>query len=145
MKPDVKVQFREDLPAEDKYLQLFETTGWNRGYGANGEELFAAISSSWYTLCGYHENGDLVGFARIVSDGILYAFICDMIVDPSFQNQGIGSSLLNQLIDACRGAGIRVVWLMAAAEKSGFYAKFGFKERPANAPGMQLNLNIKTK
>jgi ribosomal protein S18 acetylase RimI-like enzyme len=141
MKADVNITFSEGPPAAATYFKLFESTGWNKGYGANQDELLEAISDSWYLLCAYKDKEDLVGFARIVSDGILYAFICDMIVDPAYQKQGVGTALMKKLIERCKEAGIRVVWLMAAADKSRFYQRFGFHVRPPDAPGMQLNLN----
>lgn len=93
-----KIAYRQQLPAAAAYYQLFETTGWNQGYRADADALDRAISSSWYGLCAY-DHGDLVGFGRVVSDGVLYALICDLIVRPSYQGQGIGSRLLKKLIE----------------------------------------------
>jgi len=122
---------------------LFETTGWNVSYQAAEGELFSAISNSWLTLSVYAEGGELVGFGRIVSDGTLYAFVCDMIVAPEYKLQGIGSMIMEAMLEKCREAGIRVVWLFSASGKAGFYEKHGFEGRPSTAPGMQLNLNVR--
>jgi GNAT superfamily N-acetyltransferase len=134
---DFKIAYREKLPAFAAYHPLFETTGWNQAYRADEDELYAAISSSWYVLSAY-DNDDLVGFGRIISDGVLYALICDLIVKPSYQGQGIGSTLLNKLIARCRMQQIRVIWLFAAKGKRSFYQNLGFVERPDDAPGMQM-------
>lgn len=136
-----KLVYREKLPAPAAYHQLFETTGWNQTYRAGADELYKAISSSWYALSVYNHN-DLVGFGRIISDGVLYALICDLIVKPSCQGQGIGSTLLNKLIARCRTQQIRVIWLFSAKGKSSFYKNFGFVERPADAPGMQMLIAV---
>ena len=132
-----KITYREQLPVAAAYHALFETTGWNQGYQADAEVLYAAISASWYGLLAY-DNDNLVGFGRIVSDGVLYALICDLIVRPSYQGQGIGSRLLDKLIAKCHLEEIRVIWLFSAKGTSSFYEKFGFRERPVDAPGMQL-------
>lgn len=131
------ITYREKPPAPAAYHQLFETTGWNQTYRAGADALCKAISSSWYTLSAY-DNNDLVGFGRVISDGVLYALICDLIVKPSYQGKGIGSTLLNKLIARCRTQQIRVIWLFAAKGKSSFYKNFGFVERPSDAPGMQM-------
>ena len=133
----LKILYRETLPAPADYHQLFETTGWNQSYRADADELYRAISSSWYMLSAYSRD-ELVGFGRVVSDGVLYALICDLIVKPSCQGRGIGSTLLNKLIDRCRRRQVRVIWLFSAEGKSSFYKVFGFDERPADAPGMQM-------
>jgi len=132
-----EITFRPDPPAAIDYQRLFETTGWNQQYRASRKEIYQAISNSWYALSTYHKD-ELVGFGRVVSDGILYALICDLIVKPAYQGQGIGSSLLHNLIDRCQLQKIRVIWLFSAKGKSAFYKNFGFLERPADAPGMQL-------
>ena len=134
---DSTIAYHQQVPPPADYDRLFETTGWNNAYQAGSQELYQAISNSWYALSAY-ENDRLVGFGRIISDGILYALICDLIVNPASQGKGIGSTLLNKLIERCRSQNIRVIWLFAAKGKSAFYKKFGFLERPADAPGMQI-------
>ena len=131
------IAYHEQPPPAPDYGRLFETTGWNISYQARPQELHRAISDSWYVLSAY-ENDRLVGFGRIISDGVLYALICDLIVNPKCQGQGIGSTLLAKLIARCRANGIRVIWLFAAKGKSAFYKKFGFQKRPSDAPGMQM-------
>ena len=135
-------KYTETIPDCVAYHKLFESTGWNQAYLAGAHDLEEAISKSWYTICAYNDEDALIVFGRVVSDSVLYGFICDMIIEPGYQNQGIGSTIIKKLIQKCKEANIRVLWLFAAAEKSGFYKKFGFVERPKNAPGMQLNLNI---
>ncbi|MGD8961220.1 MAG: GNAT family N-acetyltransferase [Desulfobacterales bacterium] len=135
------IAYHEQPPPAIGYGRLFETTGWNKSYQASPEELHQAISDSWYVLSAY-ENHRLVGFGRIISDGVLYALICDLIVNPSCQGQGIGSTLLDKLIAHCRSRGIRIIWLFAAKGKSAFYKKFGFRKRPTDAPGMQMTPSV---
>jgi hypothetical protein len=71
-----RIVYREKPPAAAAYLQLFETTGWNQTYRTGADELNEAISSSWYVLSAYDHN-DLVGFGRVISDGVLYALTCN--------------------------------------------------------------------
>lgn len=131
------IVYHEQPPPAADYDRLFETTGWNKAYQASPQQLQMAISDSWYVLSAY-QSDRLVGFGRIISDGVLYALICDLIVNPASQGEGIGSTLLAKLIERCRMQGIRVIWLFSAKGKSSFYKRFGFQERPPDAPGMQM-------
>ena len=140
MKEVTGIKFKKEMPESHAYFTLFQSTGWNKFYKANPADFNTAISNSWYMLCAYNEKDELIGFGRIVSDGILYAFICDMIVLPAYQNQGIGSNILERLIEKCKAEGIRILWLFSASSKSSFYKKHGFNERPSDSPGMQLTL-----
>lgn len=131
----MSIIYSHELPTPSSYAALFETTGWNQDYQASEQELHQAITGSWQLLCAY-DQGQLVGFGRVVSDGVLYAMIYDLIVHPDYQGQGVGSQLLTQLLELCRLAEIRAVQLFSARGKVGFYQKRGFVVRPEDAPGM---------
>jgi N-acetylglutamate synthase-like GNAT family acetyltransferase len=60
------------------------------------------------------------------------------MIHPDYQNQGLGSQLLNRLVSKCQESKIKDIQLFSAKDKSGFYEKLGFEKRPENAPGMQL-------
>lgn len=134
---EMKIDYRDKLPSVAAYSELFETTGWNNVYKAPPDALHQALQQSWYTVSAY-DTGRLVGFGRVVSDGVLYAMIYDLIVIPSHRRRGIGSEILRSLVARCQEAGIREVQLFSAAGKSEFYQTRGFEDRPANAPGMRL-------
>jgi GNAT superfamily N-acetyltransferase len=118
-------------------MELFETTGWNEVYKADLGELSQALDRSWHVVTA-HDGDQLVGVGRVVSDGVLYAMICDMIVRPSHQNRGIGSTILRRLVERCKAAGLRDIQLFSAKGKAPFYRNRGFVERPEDAPGMRL-------
>ena len=130
------ITYREEAPDPGQYLQLFETTGWNKSYQAGLEELAQAIKHSWLVVSAF-EDDRLVGMGRVVSDGVLYAMIYDMIVLPGHQGRGIGTQILARLVAKCRSAGIREIQLFSARGKAGFYRMRGFQERPPDGPGMR--------
>ena len=70
-------------------------------------------------------------------DGVHHALIVDMIVHPEYQGKHIGATLLTKLVQRCKDNNIRDIQLFAAADKSDFYKKGGFRLRPENAPGME--------
>ncbi|MFC1619828.1 GNAT family N-acetyltransferase [Candidatus Neomarinimicrobiota bacterium] len=126
-----------DLPDRDAFFALFETTGWNEEYGLDADQLNTALQHSWTSVSAY--DGDrLAGFGRVVSDGVLHALIVDLVVLPEYQGQGIGSTLLRELVARCREADLRDIQLFCARDQAGFYEKHGFQVRPEDAPGMQL-------
>ncbi len=127
------VQIVNELPDKEAFFALFQTTGWDLEFTV--DSLFEAISNSWYVLSAY-EDDELVGFGRVVADGVYQAMICDLIVLPDYQGKGIGSRILEELLRKCEQHSIRMVVLMSAKGKAGFYKKFGFIERDPEAPGM---------
>jgi GNAT superfamily N-acetyltransferase len=131
------VIYRRTLPERSEFFTLFEATGWNREYRLDDGQLFEAIQQSWYCISAY-ESDRLVGFGRVISDGVLHALIVDLIVLPTHQGRGIGRAVLAALVERCTSCAIRDVQLFCAQGKVGFYHKCGFVERPADAPGMEL-------
>jgi ribosomal protein S18 acetylase RimI-like enzyme len=125
------------LPNLEDFFTLFESTGWNEEYGLDLTDLYLAIGSSWRIVTVYDDE-KLVGFGRVISDGILHALITEMIVLPEYQGRGIGKEILKMLTDVCAAEKIRDIQLFSAKGKSGFYEKYGFTRRPENAPGMEI-------
>jgi len=61
-----------------------------------------------------------------VTDQVLHAMIYDLIVDPGYQRQGLGSQVLDRLVARCQEANIRDIQLFCARGKQAFYEKHGF-------------------
>jgi ribosomal protein S18 acetylase RimI-like enzyme len=133
----MSTEYRYDLPDQDAFYRLFETTGWNEDYQVNRDELFQALKNSWYTLSAY-ENEKLVGFGRLVCDGVLHAVLFDVIIHPDFQNRG--KKIAHDLVIKCIAHKIRDIQLFCAKGKIGFYEKCGFVKRPHNGPGMEIKM-----
>jgi GNAT superfamily N-acetyltransferase len=133
----MSISYRNGLPDKDQFFTLFESTGWNEARRLDKEQLHQALERSWYSISAY--DGDrLVGYGRILSDGVLHALIVEMIVLPAYQGQGIGSHILADLVERCRSHGIYDIQLFCAKGKVGFYKKYGFESRPDDAPGMGI-------
>jgi ribosomal protein S18 acetylase RimI-like enzyme len=127
----------DSLPNIDDYWDLFQTTGWNDEYNFTKQDLACANENCWYSISLY-DSSKLIGFGRVISDGVHHAFIVDLIIHPVYQGRGFGSILLDKLVSKCMVYKIRDVQLFAAKDKYAFYEKFGFEKRTINAPGMQL-------
>jgi GNAT superfamily N-acetyltransferase len=132
-----KLIYKTSIPEQQAFYELFTTTNWNDSYQLDSEELSQALHNSWYMISAY-DNEQLVGFGRIICDGVVHALILDLIVHPDFQNRGIGSQILNKLIEKCRQHRIRDIQLFSVKGKAEFYHKCGFRDRPDGAPGMEI-------
>jgi len=78
------LQYKEQLPAINEYWDLFNTTDWNNEYKFTITDLKKAIEKSWYALSAF-DSDKLVGFGRVIADGVHHAFIVDIIVHPQYQ------------------------------------------------------------
>ena len=132
--------FKNSLPDRQVFYQLFITTGWNGKYQLDSNQLYQALENSWYLISVYNED-KLVGFGRIICDGVVHALFLDLITHPDYRNEGIGGAVLDKLITKCKEYNIRDIQLFCAKDYSGYYEKRGFRKRPDNAPGMEIKLD----
>ena len=89
----------------------------------NPDKLRLAAKNS-HTVCSAFVNGKLVGFGRSISDGQYQSAIYDIVVLPEFQSQGIGSAIMNALLEKLPKR--TTVLIFVAPGKQAFYQKFGF-------------------
>lgn len=130
------IEFKAARPSRDAYHALFETTGWNREHGFTPEVLGRALDGSQFVVSVYDDT-QLIGFGRVVTDGVMHGMIYDLIVHPAYQRQGIGMQILQQLVQWCQAARLGDIQLFCARGKRAFYERNGFVARPDDAPGMQ--------
>lgn len=132
-----EINYAERVPDCEAYLELFNTTGWNDMYRASAGDLQRSLTRSWHAVSAF-EGRKLVGFGRLLSDGVLYAVVFDVIVAPERQRRGIGTGIMQRLLKRCETHGVRDILLFSARGTPEFYRRFGFAERSDDAPGMML-------
>ena len=70
-------------------------------------------------------HGPQVAFARVVTDGATFAWLCDVYVDPAERGNGLGTWLATAVSDDLAARGIRRI-LLSTWDAHGVYAKAGF-------------------
>jgi len=131
----------DQLPTFECFATLHEDSGLIKSKKGSytREQLYQAALNSWYHIS-FYDQGQLIAFGRMISDGIYQALICDVMVSPNYQKQGLGKQVIEELLEKCRESGIQSIQLFSAKGKQPFYKKLGFEEREADAPGMSLTL-----
>lgn len=115
---------RGDRVAPAEYRALLTAVGW-RPPEQDDAALAAALGVSW-NVTARTADGRLVGLARVLDDGVLYASVWDLIVLPERQRGGIGRALLAAVLE--RTAGRRLVSLVSTAAGEALYRSAGFAE-----------------
>jgi GNAT superfamily N-acetyltransferase len=67
--------------------------------------------------------GNLVGLARVLTDGVQVSYLCDLAVEPDVQGLGVGKQLVERVLERC--AGTELV-LRDSSLSAGFYERLGF-------------------
>jgi len=115
---------RADRVTPAEYRTLVAAVGW-RPVAQPDADLEAALGISW-NVTARTPDGQLVGLARVLDDGLLYASLWDLLVLPERQRHGIGRALLGAVLE--QTAGRRLVSLIATPAGEALYRAVGFAE-----------------
>lgn len=120
----ITIKKQEIVKLED-VLHLYQAVGWTN-YTHQSEMLEQALSHSLVIYVAL--DGDaVVGLIRLIGDGFSSIFVQDLIVLPSYQRQGIGSSLMKEALEDYKDA-YQVQLVIEQTEKNvGFYRSLGFE------------------
>ena len=88
------------------------------------EILEIAFRNSMHSVFAF-DGSLLVGAGRALSDGVWRAAIYDVAVLPEYQGKGIGSKIIQHLVQAAK---VDVVMLYSVPGKEKFYEQFGFRK-----------------
>lgn len=111
---------------EEEILRLYTAVGWT-AYTENMSALREGFKNSMLVLAAY-DGEELLGIIRTVGDGVTIVFVQDILVFPRKQRQGIGTALLNAILD--RYPKVRQIELATdnTPETVAFYKSMGFVE-----------------
>ncbi|PLT48064.1 Histone acetyltransferase HPA2 and related acetyltransferase [Paenibacillus pasadenensis] len=111
-------------------LQPDVVLAWLKGSYWAAERSEETVLNSWKdSLCFgvYGADGVQVAFMRVVTDGAVFSWLCDVIVDPEHRGQGLGKWMMSVLIahPRLRHTSIHLNTLDA----HGLYEQYGFERK----------------
>jgi len=112
---------RIDLPLIHKWLA-------GDSYWAAGrplDKMRAAMEGS--EPFGIYLDGAQVAIARVVTDGAVFAYLCDVYVDRAHRGRGLGGWLVRELRDHYASRGLSR-FLLVTRDAHAVYAREGFAE-----------------
>lgn len=126
---DLKIKYNELTPEE--FIKLWESV-WDEPPAYEQTKL--ALEHSIFRVSVF-DGEKIIAMARMIGDMGLCYYIKDVVVRPEYQKQGIGRTLINELMKFIRQNGVSgtdiFVELCAMPDKIPFYEKFGFSANEA--------------
>ncbi|GAB3395552.1 GNAT family N-acetyltransferase [Humibacter soli] len=122
-----------DVDREQVHRWLSEESYWasNRARATQDAAIDASRNYGVFDT----ESGEQVAYARVVTDGVTFAWLCDVFVDPAVRGNGIGVGLIEGVVAELEPLGLKRVAL-STGDAHGLYAKFGFE--PLADPSMWM-------
>jgi ribosomal protein S18 acetylase RimI-like enzyme len=94
--------------------------------GRPRERVAQAVENSLcYGL--YAPSGRQVGFARLVTDRTVFAWLGDVYIDREVRGQGLGKRLVGHVMRDVEAMGLRRI-VLSTDDAEGLYRRFGFTD-----------------
>lgn len=96
-------------------------------YWAKGRSLEAVSETIKNSDCfGIYDDDKHIGFARVVSDYVIFAYIFDVFIIEEYRGRGLSKMLLNSVFENPKYKNVKK-WMLATSDAHDLYRKFGFK------------------
>lgn len=128
----------QDIPGVAEYIELRVSAGLSR---KSVEAATAGLAGTFRSVC-LRDAGRLIGMGRVVGDGGCFFQVVDIAVHPDYQRRGLGSRIMQSLMEQLRAAAPESAYvsLIADGDASRLYEKFGFGPTAPASIGMAIRL-----
>ena len=126
-----KVYF--DAPSVEEFNKLRNIIGWG---DIDFDMAQLSLDNSLFHVT-IRANKQLIAMGRIVGDGAMYFYVQDIVVNPEYQQRGLGHKVMQYIESYLSGTTKKgaTIGLLSAKGKEGFYERFGYIQRPNDILG----------
>jgi N-acetylglutamate synthase-like GNAT family acetyltransferase len=97
-----------------------------RSYWANNRKRETIMKSIEHSLCfSLFDGNKQIGFARVITDGATFAYLCDVFIDEDYRGKKLGTWLLQCILEHPDISEVRRFCLVTK-DAHEFYKPFGF-------------------
>ncbi|RJP48279.1 MAG: N-acetyltransferase [Anaerolineaceae bacterium] len=76
---------------------------------------------------GVYDGKRQIGFARVVTDRAVFAYLCDVFIHEGYRGQALGKWMMECIVNHPELQGLRR-WCLVTRDAHGLYNQFGFAE-----------------
>lgn len=100
----------------------------SQSYWAEDRSLEAVKTTIQHSFCiGLYDHNHQIGFARVVSDYHVFAYIMDVFILDKYRGQGLGKHIMHYLLEESELKGVKK-WMLGTRDAHGLYRQFGFTD-----------------
>jgi GNAT superfamily N-acetyltransferase len=125
----MQIRYSQDAPlSASEVINLYNRTSLGERRPVDKPDIFQGMIDNASIMISAWDQDKLVGIARALSDFTYVTYLADLAVDESYQHQGIGKQLINE-VQALTHPNCMMV-LLAAPNANDYYPKIGFTHNP---------------
>ena len=91
--------------------------------GRTIDEVQTTIDASF--CFGIYLDGEQIGFARVITDYVVFAYLMDVFIDEKHRGKGYSSILIEAMMNEPQLKQVKI-WRLATSDAHFLYQKFGF-------------------
>ncbi len=110
----------------EEIVELYKSAGWWQESPEARAAIPGMIRGSLCFMVARSLEGQIVGMARVISDGYSDAYIQDVVVLDSHRGKGVGRELVRRLTQFCIDRKISWIGLVAEPGTRGIYEELGY-------------------
>ena len=130
---EVEFEAVSSAPVEE-IVALYKSAGWWQESPEARSVIPGMIRGSFCFMVARSLDGHIIGMARVISDGCSDAYIQDVTVKASYRSRGIGTGIIEKLVDRLNSDGLEWIGLIAEKNSHKFYERLNFKIMPDSVP-----------
>lgn len=117
------------LSDDSRRLDIDAICGFlSRSYWANKRSRATIERAIRYSLCiGVYEGEKQIGFARVITDYAVFAYLCDVFIHEDYRGRRLGKWMMESILAHPELQGLRR-WCLVTRDAHGLYKQFGFNE-----------------
>ncbi|MBK9592412.1 MAG: GNAT family N-acetyltransferase [Crocinitomicaceae bacterium] len=120
--PQVPIVSKDKTKLDPLFIQsMLHETYW--GKSRTVTEIQTTIENS--RCYGLYLNNQQIGFARVLSDTVVFAYLMDVLIHKDYKGKGYSKILLDFIFNDPEYAKIHR-WNLATRDAHGLYEKYGF-------------------
>ena len=95
-------------------------------YWSAGRTIAEVQTTIDHSFCfGIYLDEQQIGFARVITDYIVFAYVMDVFIDEKHRGKGYSSDLIRAMLEDPQLQQVKI-WRLATADAHFLYEKFGF-------------------
>ena len=138
--PTLEYADGSDLPLAG-ILRLYDAVGWS-AYTDTPDTLAAALAGSTLVAVA-REGAELVGLARVISDGHSICYLQDVLVDPRHQRTGLGQRLVDLVLAPYAHVRQKVLLTDTEPGQKAFYESLGYRQAGGDDGSLPLRAFVR--
>lgn len=129
-------ELRERVPTPAELVRLRDRAGMSP---RTIEAAERGLENTIFGVTVVHE-GTVVAMGRIIGDDGCFYQIVDIAVDPDHQRRGLGSTVVDALVEYLHEHAPSSAYVSLIADVDGFYERWGFEDTAPDSKGMALRI-----